>query len=414
MKKLLLCFLLLVTLFSFAQQTKKVLFLGNSYTYGNNLPNLIQQMATSTNDILIQDSNAIGGFRFMDHVTNQTSLTKLNANQWDYVVLQEQSQMPAFPLGYVNQNVFPYANQLVNLAKQNYTCEVPLFFTTWGRKNGDPQICLNGQCTYTVMDDLLQQRYRAMADTNKGVVSPVAQVWRYIRANHPTIELYTSDESHPSLAGSMAAAYAFYVAIFKKDPTLVSFNSTLDATTANILKNAAKTVVFNNKDYYYIDINDNFASFTASMISGTNVQFQNTTLKASNIQWNFGDGSTSTQQNPSHQFQTNGSYTVTLTLTVCGKIYTKTLQIVVSQLSTDEILGKEIQLFPNPTKNVLSITNLEYSNVTILDLSGKKINAPKTINYEYLQFDVSHLANGSYFIQVSKNNATQSYQFIKN
>lgn len=414
MKKKLLCFLLLVNFICFAQQTKNVLFLGNSYTYGNNLPTLLQQMATSTNDVLVQDSNAIGGFRFMDHVTNQTSLTKLNANHWDYVVLQEQSQMPAFPLGYVNQNVFPYATQLVALAKQNYACAVPMFFTTWGRKNGDPQICLNGQCTYTVMDDLLQQRYRTMAETNKGVISPVAQVWRYLRANHPNIELYTTDESHPSLAGSMVAAYTFYVAIFKKDPTLVTFNSTLAPTTANILKNAVKTVVFNNKDHYYIDINDNFANFTASMISGTNVQFQNSTINSTNIQWNFGNGNTSTQQNPTHQFAANGTYTVTLTLTVCGKMYTKTKQIIISQLNTNEVWVKEIQLFPNPTNGQISISNLDYDRVEIFDLSGRKMQIFKTETNEYLLFDVNHLANGSYLIQLTKNNTIQSFSFIKN
>lgn len=414
MKKKLLCFLLIVNFICFAQQTKNVLFLGNSYTYGNNLPTLLQQMATSTNDVLVQDSNAIGGFRFMDHVTNQTSLTKLNANHWDYVVLQEQIQMPAFPLGYVNQNVFPYATQLVALAKQNYACAVPMFFTTWGRKNGDPQICLNGQCTYTVMDDLLQQRYRTMAETNKGVISPVAQVWRYLRANHPNIELYTTDESHPSLAGSMVAAYTFYVAIFKKDPTLVTFNSTLAPTTANILKNAVKTVVFNNKDHYYIDINDNFANFTASMISGTNVQFQNSTINSTNIQWNFGNGNTSTQQNPTHQFATNGTYTVTLTLTVCGKTYTKTKQIIISQLNTNEVWVKEIQLFPNPTNGQISISNLDYDRVEIFDLSGRKMQIFKTETNEYLLFDVNHLANGSYLIQLTKNNTIQSFSFIKN
>jgi len=413
-KKKLLCFLLIVNFICFAQQTKNVLFLGNSYTYGNNLPTLLQQMATSTNDVLVQDSNAIGGFRFMDHVTNQTSLTKLNANHWDYVVLQEQIQMPAFPLGYVNQNVFPYATQLVALAKQNYACAVPIFFTTWGRKNGDPQICLNGQCTYTVMDDLLQQRYRTMAETNKGVISPVAQVWRYLRANHPNIELYTTDESHPSLAGSMVAAYTFYVAIFKKDPTLVTFNSTLAPTTANILKNAVKTVVFNNKDHYYIDINDNFANFTASMISGTNVQFQNSTINSTNIQWNFGNGNTSTQQNPTHQFATNGTYTVTLTLTVCGKTYTKTKQIIISQLNTNEVWVKEIQLFPNPTNGQISISNLDYDRVEIFDLSGRKMQIFKTETNEYLLFDVNHLANGSYLIQLTKNNTIQSFSFIKN
>ncbi len=46
--------------------TKRVLFLGNSYTDTNNLPGLIASAAQSTNDVLIHDSHTPGGFRFSD------------------------------------------------------------------------------------------------------------------------------------------------------------------------------------------------------------------------------------------------------------------------------------------------------------------------------------------------------------
>lgn len=411
-------FLLLFTLSSFivwAQQTKKVLFIGNSYTHYNNLPSLVQQMATSTNDVLIQDSNTPGGHRFMDHVTNQTTLTKINANQWDYVVLQEQSQMPSFPINYVNQNVFPYATQLVSLIKQNYSCSVPMFYTTWGRKNGDAQNCPTqpALCTYIGMDDLLQQRYTTMAVNNNGVLSPVAQVWRYIRQNHPNIELYSADESHPSLEGSMAAAYTFYVAIYKKDPTLVTFNATLPVATATILKNAVKTVVFNNKENYFIDVNDNFANFNANIISGNNVQFTNTSQNPANVSWSFGDGTTSTQQNPSHNFATNGSYTVTLTLTVCGKVYTKTKQITISTLSNDGFDSSKIQVFPNPTTDYFQITNLGYNEISVWDINGKNIPI-KVINGSlFYTIDLKNIAAGIYFIRITKDGSSTSFKIIK-
>ncbi len=415
MKKLYFLALFFISVICYAQQTKKVLFLGNSYTHVNNLPDLVSQMATSTKDILIHDSNTPGGHRFMDHVTNQTSLTKINANQWDYMVLQEQSQMPSFPIGYVNQNVFPYATQLVNLAKQNYSCTTPMFYTTWGRKNGDAQNCPTqpALCTYTGMDDLLQQRYRTMAIDNNGVLSPVAQVWRYIRNNHPTIELYSPDESHPSLEGSMAAAYTFYVAIFKKDPTLVTFNSTLPAATATILKNAAKTVVFNNKDQYFIDVNDNFANFTASLISGTNVQFNNTSTNVSAISWNFGDGGTSTQQNPTHNFATNGTYTVTLTLTKCGKVYTKTMQITVSLLSNDNFDQSTIKLYPNPSTDFLYFEADDIDNLQIFDISGKRIKSLITKENNIHKVDIQHLEKGNYILKAFKDNKTKSFKFVK-
>jgi len=413
MKKNYFLFLLFSSFLVNAQTTKKVLFLGNSYTQYNNLPSLVAQSATSTNDVLIHDSNLIGGYSFQQHTTNQTSLTKINGNQWDYVVLQDQSQRPAFPINYVNNNVFPYAIQLTNLIKQNYACSVPLFYTTWGRKNGDPQICQNGQCTYEVMDNLLQQRYQTMAETNKGVISPVSQVWRYIRENHPTIELYTSDNSHPSLAGSMAAAYTFYTVIYRKDPTLITFNSTLNSATATTIKNAVKNVVFNNLENYFVDINDNFANFNSNVISGTNYQFNNTTPNATNIVWDFGNGTTSNQQNPTHNFTTAGTYNVSLTLTVCGKSYTKSKTITITTLSNESFIKEQINLYPNPSSDFLNISVSDLEKIEIFDMLGKQI-LPKYETIENgTQIDIQHLAKGNYILQISKGNQIENIKFVK-
>ncbi|WP_177764182.1 PKD domain-containing protein [Flavobacterium sp. I3-2] len=406
-------FLLLASFSINAQTTKKVLFLGNSYSQYNNLPSLVAQSATSTNDVLIHDSNLIGGYSLEQHASNQTSLTKINGNQWDYVVLQDQSQKPAFPIGYVNTYVFPYAIQLTNLIKQNYACSVPLFYTTWGKKNGDPQICQNGQCTYEVMDDLLQQRYRTMADTNKGVISPVSQVWRYIRENHPTIELYDSDNSHPSLAGSMAAAYTFYTVIYRKDPTLITFNSSLNATTAATLKNAIKTIVYNNLENFYVDVNDNFANFEFNNTSGTNFQFTNSSTNASNFQWNFGDGTTSNQQNPTHIFTVAGTYNVTLTVTSCGKTYTKAKEITISTLSNDTFAKNQIKLYPNPSTDFLNVSIGNLNKILIFDIQGKQIETKFITNAEETQIDIQNLAKGNYILQISKDNQTENFKFTK-
>src|SRR5690554_1148237 len=73
-----------------SQTTKKVLFIGNSYTAANNLPSMVNNMAQSTTDVLIFESNTPGGFRFINHASNTTTLNKINSNDWDYVVLQAQ------------------------------------------------------------------------------------------------------------------------------------------------------------------------------------------------------------------------------------------------------------------------------------------------------------------------------------
>lgn len=62
----------------FAQDTLSVLFLGNSYTYCNNLPELVQSLSASAGETLIVDSNTPGGCTIANHVHNATSIQKIS------------------------------------------------------------------------------------------------------------------------------------------------------------------------------------------------------------------------------------------------------------------------------------------------------------------------------------------------
>ena len=220
MRKTLLTLLLLTMITSgyAQQQIKSVLFIGNSYTYVNDLPGLLASVAQSAGDSVIYDSNCIGGYTFQLHSTNATTLQKIAQGNFNYVVLQEQSQLPSFPISQVQSSVYPYARTLDSLITIANPCTETVFYMTWGRKNGDASNCANWPplCTYSGMDSLLRMRYEYMANTNNAFVSPVGAVWRHIRNNYPGIELYNADESHPSIAGSYAAACTFYSIIFRK------------------------------------------------------------------------------------------------------------------------------------------------------------------------------------------------------
>ena len=90
-------FLILVQLTIAQGENKRVLFIGNSYTDVNNLPQLIQLAAESTGDCIDYRSNTPGGCTFQEHCSNQ-SMELIRQGGWDIVVLQEQSQLPSFPL----------------------------------------------------------------------------------------------------------------------------------------------------------------------------------------------------------------------------------------------------------------------------------------------------------------------------
>jgi Secretion system C-terminal sorting domain len=247
-KSLLFAFVVLaIPLSMLAQNTRKrVLLLGNSYTNRNDLPLIISNIASSMRDTFLFDSHAPNSHTLLLHTRDATTLSKIAAGNWDFVVLQEQSQRPALDISEVETRFFAPVKTLDNLINQSNVCGETMLYMTWGRKNGDSENCgaFPPVCTYEGMDSLLQLRYRMAADNNKAALSPVGAVWRHIRKQYPNIELYNPDESHPSISGSYAAALCFYVCFFRKNPTLVNFNNGLTATEANNIKMAVKTVVF--------------------------------------------------------------------------------------------------------------------------------------------------------------------------
>lgn len=311
-----LLFLLAITNSS-AQTTRKVLFLGNSYTNVNNLPQLVHDVALSAGDTLIFDSNMPGGYTTQDHSQDPASQGKIMAGGWDYVVIQGQSQEPITHTGQFRLG----ASDLETQIHQYNPCAVLLLYMTWGRKNGDPTNCQDFpvMCTYEGMDSTLRNIYLGLADLLNTEVSPVSVVWHHLRQNNPGIELYQPDESHPSKAGSYAAACSFYAAIFKKDPTGITYDYGLPSGDAATIRNAAKTEVFdhlNAWDYKQLPV----SGFQYQIVSGSTntVSFQPINYGAKQTyHWDFGDGDTSTMPGVIHSYATNGTYTIRLTTTNC-------------------------------------------------------------------------------------------------
>jgi PKD repeat protein len=410
------CFLVISFLSNAQSQTKNVLFLGNSYTASNNLPQMVANVASSAGDILIFDSNSPGGYTFMGHTTNATSLAKIAQGNWDFVVLQEQSQLPSFSDAQVENQVFPYAQQLNELIVEQNPCAETAFYMTWGRKNGDASNCANWPpvCTYIGMDDLLHLRYQMMAEQNQAIVSPVGAVWRNIRENFPSIELYTSDGSHPSIAGTYAAACTFYSILFRKDPTLLTFNAGLSDEVASNIRNSTKIVVFDNFLEWHIGEYDPRADFSYSITANAQVNFINLSENGVEYLWDFGDESTSTESNPVHVYNAIGDYTVRLTVNQCGLSSTFEQLITIAALSIDDYTKDTILVYPNPTtdKVVVKVSE-EFIGVKykIVDFFGKTLLAGTLDNAEG-HINISMLAAGIYNLQFENQNNT-FYKLIK-
>ncbi len=397
---------------------KKVsaLFIGNSYTYVNNLPLLCANLALANADTLVYDDNTPGGYTLNNHFTNVVTNTKINSKAWDYVIVQAQSQEPSFSPTQVYSQTLPYARKLDSLIKQNNSCTNTVFYETWGRKNGDASNCAvyPPVCTYLGMQNRLRQSYKKFADTCNAIMSPVGEAFKRSIALDPNLELYQGDESHPSLEGSYLAACVFYEVLFQKSVLSNTFISSVNSTTATFLQQVAHTVVTDSLAVWNLGINHPWADFSYNWVAGLNYNFVSNSQFFTNM-WYFGDGGTSVVPTTNHFYPANGTYTVKHIVSNNCKTDSILKQVNISStgIQTNNT-NTPVSIYPNPARTNLFITgadNFENSNsrIEIKNILGQTVyegQFSKIIN-------IRHLINGLYNLKIYNDISTLKFQFIK-
>lgn len=399
------------------QDDKSVLFIGNSYTFIHDIPNMVLQAANSTNDMLIVDTQTAGSATFEFHANSSDVADKINSYDWNYVVLQGGSIEVAITGDYFNNNVAPFVADLVQKISNNNECTQPVFYRTWGRKwgySGSTCTMYPSTCTYEDMDDALAQNYDILAENNEGIISPVGQVWRYIRDTLVPVDLYGEDESHQSIAGAYAAACTFYATLLRKDPTLITYNPGLSQSVASQIRNAAKVVVFDELENWNIGAFDPFADFNYNN-TNSEVFFTNNSINADSYLWNFGDGFTSTNRNPVHNYTQTGSYNISLTATKCGINNSLQKSIHIATLNLEILTPFNINIYPNPVSTSLFIENIENIQITTIEIFDSLGNVIKKLNsLESNSVHIGDFASGLYIIRIMNSNNQQLIKkFIK-
>jgi hypothetical protein len=423
MKNYLLLLLLIPT--SMFSQSYDALFLGNSYTFYNNMPTMASDIADSMGDTLNVQSNTPGGWRFLNHAAaNSSSMQKIRQQDWDFVILQAQSNEPSSPPWQVEEEVYPYAQTLVDSIAANDPCTEPVFFMTWGRKYGDS---VNGQVyplisTYEGMQQRLRESYLEMGMDNDATVAPVGMAWKHSIDDNPNFELYTADEGHPNLAGSYLAACTFYCTLFQKSCVGSSYVpnglSIGDATTLQTI--ASNTVLDSTWVWNMFTIQ----SADTTSTNDSTYSFSTTASNYDNLVWDFGDGNTSSTANASHTFG-SGQHQVELSVFSNGgclvKKETFDLEVVSANdtSSTDTTvsiftnLSESIKLYPTPLNNYLTIeANDKRSLFKIYNMMGQLVYSKEVIGTERIDFN--DLARGHYIAKIQTKDEDLTFKIFKN
>jgi PKD repeat protein len=150
------------------------------------------------------------------------------------------------------------------------------------------------------------------------------------------------------------------------------------------------------------------ASF--DIVEETNTfSFISTSVGAITYSWNFGDGTGSDEENPTHTYTENGTYEVILTVTnPCGESQA-TASIIINVNAVTEQDFKNIKVFPNPANAYLSINidnkSADDININIIDMQGRVV-VKEVMNSENHTINTTNLLNGTYMLRLSSREAS--------
>jgi PKD repeat protein len=282
---------------------------------------------------------------------------------------------------------------------------------TWGRENGDASNCASYPpiCTYDGMQQRLRESYLQMSEDNSCTTAPVGVAWKNFRASFPSINLYTADESHPNIYGSYLAACVFYATLYQKSPTGSTYiPSGIGASAALNIQRTASYTVLDSLDLWRIGANNPIADFNHTVDPNNGmVDFTNSSTNGITSEWHFGDGNSSTAQNPSHIYAGgNNTYFVQLIIYATDSCFSDTVNQTVNIAATSlhELNNKKkCTIYPNPANGFIAIKiDFKYTAISIIDLTGKTIKQIANAS----QIDVSNLTTGVYFIKIIGNENT--------
>ena len=211
----------------------RVLFVGNSLTYANELPEMARALAAAAGERLEVEMVAMPDWSLEDHWAGGGARAAIARGGWDVVVLQQ------------GPSALPESRALLVDYAQRFAAEIregdaePALYAVW------PSRARSGDF------DRASESYRQAAAVTAGIHFPAGEAWRAAWAADPTIALYGPDAFHPSEAGTYLAALVIYGRLFNRSPAGLpnalrlrsGATVRIPSATATTLQHAAESVL---------------------------------------------------------------------------------------------------------------------------------------------------------------------------
>ncbi len=193
------------------EDTVRALFVGSSYTYVNNLPDLLEGFAHTLEDgpMIDTEMSVRGASTLRWHLDEGSARQRIDAGDFDAVVVQGQSRLgPPYVDGV---SIIGDPTMFLNAARElvssiQATDARAVLFLTWARRDYPAQL------------DVLADAYGSVASETGAVLSPIGRAWARAHAKEGIPDLYIFDGSHPSPAGSYLTAATLYATLTGRSP----------------------------------------------------------------------------------------------------------------------------------------------------------------------------------------------------
>ena len=210
----------------------RVLFIGNSLTYFNDLPELVEHLARDVGDTSLSTTMvAFPNFSLADHWDEGTARRELAASRWTHVVLQQgPSSLPENAL--LLQEWSVKFERLIRRAGAQ-----PVLYMVWPDQSRPADF------------ERVRGSYRGAAQAVNGIFAPAGDAWALALAADPAAPLYGTDGFHPALEGSWLAAVVLLARIRGLDPVSlpgVIPRSSLPEARVRALQRAASEALARN------------------------------------------------------------------------------------------------------------------------------------------------------------------------
>jgi hypothetical protein len=177
-----------------------VLFVGNSLTYVNDLPNTLVAIAAAAGDTIRVASAAGANLALIDHLTGSTDAPQLIAgDRWEFVILQ-QGPTPA------------------GICRDSLVLWSKLFEPRIRAAGAQPALLMTWPgATFQYLWDDVRVSFQNAATAVSGTFMPAGEAWRAAWTADPSLQLYGPDGFHPSPAGTFLTALEIYERVTGKD-----------------------------------------------------------------------------------------------------------------------------------------------------------------------------------------------------